>query len=125
MFFIGALFEKYKPKYGHETSAILIIGIVFSVIFFYAHGETPEDYNLWQFRPDLFFDAILPPIVFNAGFNMKRKKFFANLGNIAVTGIGVTFVCFIIYSAASYLVLEYTDITMTRYTNILDPTLPE
>lgn len=125
MFIIGALFEKYKPKYGHETSAILIIGIAFSIIYYFAHGISPEDYQLWQFKPDVFFDAILPPIVFNAGFNMKRKKFFANLGNIMVTGLGVTFVCFFLYSLATWAVINGTNVTMTRYTNILDPSLPE
>lgn len=59
--------------------------------------------------------------MFNAGFNMKRKKFFANLGNIMITGLGVTFVCFFLYSAASYYVINYTDIYMTRYSNDLQP----
>ena len=59
--------------------------------------------------------------MFNAGFNMKRKKFFANLGNIMITGLGVTFVCFFIYSAASYYVINNLDIYMTRYTNDLQP----
>ena len=125
MFVIGAFFEKVKPKYGHETSAILIIGIAFSIIYYFAHGITPEDYQLWQFKPDVFFDAILPPIVFNAGFNMKRKKFFANLGNILVTGLGVTFVCFFLYSLATWAVINGTEVTMTRYTNVLDPSLPQ
>jgi hypothetical protein len=52
---------------------------------------------------------------------MKRKKFFANLGNIMITGLGVTFVCFFLYSAGSYWVVNYTDLTMTRYTNALAP----
>ena len=63
----------------------------------------------------VFFDVILPPIIFNSGFNMKRKKFFANLGNILITGLGVTFVCFAIYSGATYCVVNYMDLQMTRY----------
>lgn len=58
--------------------------------------------------------------MFNAGFNMKRKKFFANLGNIMITGLGVTFVCFTIYSVAMLYFLK-TEPTMTRYTRDLLP----
>jgi NhaP-type Na+/H+ or K+/H+ antiporter len=101
-FIIDAYLEKIKPEYGHVTGYILFIGMSFSGIYYWIHGETLSDYHLFQFRPQVFFDAILPPIVFNAGFNMKRKKFFANLGNIMVTGIGVTFVCFALYSGAMW-----------------------
>ena len=44
---------------------------------------------------------MLPPLVFNSGFSMRRKKFFENLGNIMIFGLVVTLVCFVIYSAAS------------------------
>jgi NhaP-type Na+/H+ or K+/H+ antiporter len=71
----------------------------------------------------LFFDIILPPIIFNSGFNMKRKKFFANLGNILITGLGVTFVCFALYSGATYWVVNYMDLHMTRYTPVVE-TIP-
>lgn len=124
-FVVGALMEKYKPKLGHETAATVILGVVFSVTFYYLHGENVEDYEIYKFKPAVFFDFILPPIIFNSGFNMKRKKFFANLGNILITGLGVTFVCFALYSAATYYVVNYMDLTMTRYTNVLDPSAPE
>jgi hypothetical protein len=39
-FFVGAIFEKYKPSYGHETAASIILGIVFSFGFYWLHGET-------------------------------------------------------------------------------------
>jgi len=71
----------------------------------------------------VFFDIILPPIIFNSGFNMKRKKFFANLGNILITGLGVTFVCFALYSGATYWVVNYMDLNMTRYTPVVE-TIP-
>lgn len=55
---------------------------------------------------------ILPPIIFNSGFSMKRKKFFENIGNIMIFGLVVTLVCFVIYSGASYLVLDNFDLMM-------------
>ena len=38
---------------------------------------------------------------------MRRKKFFQNIGNIAIFGLGVTFVCFALYSGFSYLAIHY------------------
>lgn len=123
-FVVGALIEKFKPKLGHETAATIVLGVVFSVTFYYLHGVDAQDYEIYNFKPNVFFEFILPPIIFNSGFNMKRKKFFANLGNILITGLGVTFVCFGLYSAGTYYVVKYMDLTMTRYTNVLDPLAP-
>jgi len=50
---------------------------------------------------------MLPPLVFNSGFSMRRKKFFENIGNIIIFGLFVTLVCFAIYSAGGYLVMHY------------------
>ena len=39
-----------------------------------------------------------------------------------IFGVFVTFLCFVMYSAASYWVLQTFDMTMTQYYNPLDPT---
>ena len=59
-----------------------------------------------QFPNDLFFDLILPLIIFPSGFNMRRKKFFRNIGTIMKFGFVGTLICFTIYSALTYLALQ-------------------
>lgn len=125
LFFVSEqLMHKYHPRVGHETGVIIILGFLFSIIYFFAHGETALEFKLFQFRPHVFFNLILPPIVFNSGYNMRQKVFFANLGNIAVTGIVVTLVNFVIYSVSTYYVIAKLNLTMTRYQGNLDPTIP-
>jgi len=54
-----------------------------------------------DFDDQQFFYFILPPIVFAAGYNMKRKRFFANIAVICLFGILGTMVCFVTSSACS------------------------
>jgi len=59
----------------------------------------------FHFSSNLFFDFFLPLIIFNSGFTMRKKKFFNNLGNVAVFGLCVTIVCFVLYSAEGVVLL--------------------
>jgi NhaP-type Na+/H+ or K+/H+ antiporter len=100
-FFIEALFDKIKPAFGHNTGVIIVVGIVASFIIY----KFTEDKTLLKdlrFSEKLFFDVILPCIVFPSGYNMRRKKFFRNISTIMKFGFFATLLCFAIYSAMLY-----------------------
>ncbi|CAI5974236.1 unnamed protein product [Closterium sp. NIES-65] len=52
-----------------------------------------------RFDEDLFFIYLLPPIIFNAGFQVKKKQFFRNFGAIMAYGIVGVFISFGVISA--------------------------
>ena len=56
-----------------------------------------------EFNDNLFFYFCLPPLVFASGFNMKRKKFFENIGNILLFGVGGTVVTFVVFVSLTYI----------------------
>jgi len=74
-FYVGAaIIEKYKPKVGHETGATIILGMLISYIFWMVYGNTQR--KNFEFSQTVFFEFFLPPVIFNSGYNMRKKKFF-------------------------------------------------
>ena len=110
-FVVAAFIEKYKPKYGHETGYTILFGISLSLILYASLGDSATGF---QFKSNFFFNFFLPPIIFNSGFTMYKKTFFKNLGNVAVFGLVVTLVCFVIYSLFGWLLLQKIGVQMNN-----------
>jgi NhaP-type Na+/H+ or K+/H+ antiporter len=114
-FTMEGIIHMKKPLIGHQTVFTILLGLVWSVLWFISKGYHPDRVKVFQFSHSAFFDFMLPPIIYNSGFNMKRKNFFTNLGNITIFGLGTTFVCFVEYSLFSWLALKSMNLTMTDY----------
>jgi len=87
--------HKHHLKFGHEAALVATLGLIFSWCFFYSQHNAFNE--IMEFNGSLFFYFVLPPIVFAAGFNMYRQKFFENITNILIFGVGGTFVAFGVY----------------------------
>ena len=97
MLMMFMLYEAYKHKnhwrFGHEASFVVIVGVLISGLYTTREGGQ-EFSEIMAFNDDLFFYFVLPPIIFAAGYNMYRNKFFANIANIGLFGVLGTFLTF-------------------------------
>ena len=102
--------EKKQFKFGHETGVIIIFGLIVSFTI-KALDESGEFVKELEFNKEIFFEVLLPLIIFATGFNLRRQQFFENFSNISKFGLIGTFITFIIYSVLTWQVLANIPIT--------------
>nr|AEO72079.2 vacuolar sodium proton antiporter [Vigna unguiculata] len=103
---IGHLLE--ENRWMNESITALMIGISTGVIILLFSGGKSS--HILVFSEDLFFIYLLPPIIFNAGFQVKKKQFFVNFMTIMLFGaIGTLISCAVITLGASQ-IFEKLDI---------------
>ena len=83
-------------KVIHQTGIAVLLGLLGGLIVKLATTQAV------QFDEGPFFYFIRPPIVFAAGYNMKRKRFFKNIGYIALFGILGTVLSFTLNTYLAY-----------------------
>ncbi|XAR57135.1 hypothetical protein NMG60_11025167 [Bertholletia excelsa] len=91
---IGHLLE--ENRWMNESITALLIGLCTGIIILLTSGGRSS--RLLVFSEDLFFIYLLPPIIFNAGFQVKKKQFFRNFMTIILFGAIGTLISFAIIS---------------------------
>ncbi|XP_020590423.1 sodium/hydrogen exchanger 1-like isoform X1 [Phalaenopsis equestris] len=91
---IGHLLE--ENRWMNESITALFFGLISgAIILLTTKGKSS---HILVFSEDLFFIYVLPPIIFNAGFQVKKKQFFRNFLTIMMFGVAGTLVSFTIIS---------------------------
>ncbi|KAI5676740.1 hypothetical protein M9H77_07690 [Catharanthus roseus] len=91
---IGHLLE--ENRWMNESITALIIGLGTGVVILLITAG--KNSHLLVFSEDLFFIYLLPPIIFNAGFQVKKKQFFRNFMTIMLFGAVGTLVSWAVIS---------------------------
>nr|NP_001291231.1 uncharacterized protein LOC105124949 [Populus euphratica]ACU01854.1 Na+/H+ exchanger 3 [Populus euphratica] len=103
---IGHLLE--ETRWMNESITALIIGVGTGIVILLISGGKSS--RLLVFSEDLFFIYLLPPIIFNAGFQVKKKQFFRNFMTIILFGAVGTLICCAIISIGAMQIFEKMDI---------------
>ncbi len=76
-----------------EAGMIIIVGTIAGSIInkFISNGENGSvAEGLLSFSPKIFFFILLPPIIFNSGYTLKREVFFRHIMPISLFAVGGT-----------------------------------
>ncbi|XP_039161959.1 sodium/hydrogen exchanger 2-like [Eucalyptus grandis] len=103
---VGHLLEEYR--WMNESITALAIGLCTGVVILLTtEGKSSR---LMVFSEDLFFIYLLPPIIFNAGFQVKKKQFFRNFMTIMLFGAIGTLISFGIISLGAVHIFQKMNI---------------
>ena len=100
---MGTWMERRHCKFGHETGVVIILGIGVGAILHYVEKEDITT----EFNPRVLFDFGLPFILYAAGYNMRRRRFFDDINNITMFGVLSTVVCFVILSLTTIAAFQW------------------
>ncbi|KAG6407495.1 hypothetical protein SASPL_130486 [Salvia splendens] len=97
---LGHLLE--ENRWVNESITALIIGLTTgTIILLISKGKSS---HILRFDEEIFFIYLLPPIIFNAGFQAKKKQFFHNFFPIMLFGVVGVFISSSIVTAGSWLI---------------------
>ena len=99
---IGTFMDTHRCGFGHETGVVILLGMLIA----YGITFSGRTVTTAHFNPHLLFNICLPLILFAAGYNMRRKRFFENISNITMFGVLSTVVCFVILTSLTILVFQ-------------------
>ncbi|XP_077239880.1 sodium/hydrogen exchanger 1-like isoform X2 [Tasmannia lanceolata] len=105
-----------EHRWMNESVIAMAIGLLTGVIILLITGKRPP---FLVFDGHLFFHWILPPIIFNAGFQVKKKQFFRNFMKIMMFGAGGTLISFFYISIGAMLLFKMLDIPSLDIGNYL------
>ncbi|CAN1135960.1 Sodium/hydrogen exchanger 4 [Linum perenne] len=108
-FVVGHLLE--ENRWVNESITAIFIGFVTGILILVLRKGKSS--HLLRFSEELFFIYLLPPIIFNAGFQVKKKHFFQNFVTIMLFGIIGVFISTVIISLAIGTIFSSTDTVCT------------
>ncbi|KAI8851407.1 Sodium/hydrogen exchanger family-domain-containing protein [Chytridium lagenaria] len=92
-----------KIRFIHETVVSIFLGIVVGLAIRLSDSKALQD--MVTFDHKYFFNLLLPPIILNCGYDMKRKHFFRNFGTILTFAFAGTMISTLVIGLLIYLIV--------------------
>jgi len=93
------IFQKLNFHYLHESGICMIVGTIIAFVSKYIGNMNDSLTTFVTFDDEMFFNIVLPPIIFAAGYNLKKRAFFQYFFYIITFGIFGTILSFLTVSA--------------------------
>lgn len=104
--------DKYKLYYLSEAGGAMVFGLLVGALL---TNFSEEEVTFMAFNPEIFFYILLPPIIFEAGFSLKRRRFFQNIGTILLFAIPGTIITTILVASGLFALMLATAIPFNSF----------
>ncbi|KAH6575736.1 hypothetical protein BASA60_004881 [Batrachochytrium salamandrivorans] len=106
---ISYFLQRRQIHFIHETVVSIFLGsLVGALIRFSPVGGDGGIQQMVTFDHRYFFNLLLPPIILNSGYDMKRRNFFKNFGSILIFAFFGTFISTIVIGVLIYGIISTT-----------------
>jgi solute carrier family 9 (sodium/hydrogen exchanger), member 8 len=99
----GHFLKKSGHKYLQESGLTVLLGVFAGLLLKLLHVEEYMT-KLSNHFGNLFMILLLPPIIFESGYNMQKKNFFKNIGTVMAYSFLGTFIAIFTSSVLFYAV---------------------